>query len=369
MTQQEPIPLAQPMMTEEMVAAASEALRHEFLVMGESVHRFEEEFARYCGTREAVSVSNGTIALQVALQALGVGPGDSVLTTPMSFIATANAIHHQSAVPAFHDVDARSKLLAVPGPDAPNPKAVIPVHLYGTPCPVEPFRERFPDVPVVEDACQAHGARLHGRRAGALGDVGCFSFYSTKNMTVGGDGGMVTTDDPELAAIMRSIRDCGRDEKYLHGRFGHTARLNTVNAAIGRVQLHHLDKWNRIRRTIAARYDKAFSDMDWMERPQVPTGAEPVSHLYAVGVRDPEPFQLFLAERCIHTGNHYPLPIHLQPPYRETYGGHEGQYPEAERWARETVSLPLYVGMDDDQVTRVLEAVEAYDATVMEVVR
>lgn len=360
------IPLAAPTITEEMINAAADALRNEFLVMGESVHRFEEEFAAYCGVKEAVSVNSGTIALQIALGAVGIGPGDEVLTTPMSFIATANAIHHTGAKPTFQDIDPGTKLLDATRLNS-NPKALVPVHLYGTPSPIDAYREAYPDAVIIEDACQAHGAAYRGQRAGSIGDIACFSFYTTKNMTVGGDGGMITTNDEELASMMRSVRDCGRDTKYLHGRFGHTARLNTTNAAFGRVQLRHLDAWNQRRRAIAEAYDQAFRELDWVERPEVPAAAESVHHLYAVGVMDTSRFQSALSDAGVQSGNHYPVPIHLQPPYRAMYGHKPNAYPNAESWAKRTVSLPIYPTMTDDDVARVIAAVEGHRPAIREV--
>lgn len=361
------IPLARPIITDEMVEAAADALRNEFLVMGESVHKFEEEFASYCGVERAISVNNGTMALQIALVATGIGPGDEVLTSPMSFIATANAIHHTGARPVFSDVDAKTKLLGAGDAPKTSPQAVLPVHLYGTPCDMAAIKDAYPETPIIEDACQAHGALIGTRRAGSLGDIGCFSFYTTKNMTVGGDGGMITTDDEDLAETIRSIRDCGRDSKYLHGRFGHTARLNTANAAFGRIQLTHLDAWNERRRAIAARYDQAFSDLPWLERPTAPDGSTSVHHLYTVGVSDRDAFQEALQSRGIQTGNHYPIPIHLQPPYRDHYGYAPGQYPNAESWAERTVSLPLHPAMSDEDVDHVIAAVQEHRPRLTEV--
>src|SRR5438093_3705802 len=262
------IPIASTIIDAEMREAALSALENEKLVMGESVHKFEEEFARYCGTKYAVSTGSGTAALSITLQALGISHGSEVVTTPFSFIATANAVLHAGAEPVFADVEdsginlspgkARAKI-------GPKTRALIPVHLYGHAAAMDEFLEitRGTGVKLVEDACQAHGAEFGGKRVGSIGEAGCFSFYPAKNMTVGGDGGMITTDNSELAEAAGSIRDCGRDKnsKYYHGRIGFTSRLNTVNAAIGRVQLKRLEAWTQARRWLAERYRKELGNV------------------------------------------------------------------------------------------------------------
>src|SRR5215472_4267860 len=223
------IPLMRPVIDDEMIEAAVSALRNERLVMGESVHKFEEEFADYCGTEHAISTASGTAALQLALQALGIDQGDSVLTTPFSFIATANAAVHAGIQPKFADiersgfnldpVEVRNRVNA-------RTKAIIPVHLYGQPARMKEFRDLATEkgVRLVEDACQAHGAEIDGKRIGGIGDVGCFSFYTSKNMTVAGDGGMITTNDDSVAEAAKSLRDCGRESKYVMSRIGYTSR-------------------------------------------------------------------------------------------------------------------------------------------------
>lgn len=354
------IPFGRPTITPEMEEAALQALRNERLVLGESVHKFEAAFARYCGVNEAVSVSSGTAALHLSLVGLGIGHGQPVLTTPMSFIATANAVKHAGAEPRFVDIDPGTLLMRTDPPKAragPAPAALMPVHLYGTPIDVAALREAYPETPVVEDACQAHGARFRGRRAGSLGDVGCFSFYSTKNMTVAGDGGMITTNDPELAAQLRSLRDCGRRTQYLHDYIGYTSRLNTVNAAIGLVQLRHLDAWNDRRRKIAAKYIAALKDNPGVTLPSIPPGAEPVYHLFTVGVDGRDQIRSRLEQGGIQTAVHYPTPIHLQPPYMREYGYERAAFPIAESWADRTLSLPLYPDLTDEQVSRVASTV------------
>lgn len=353
----EQIPLAKPVVTDEMEEAVLEALRTEFFVLGDSVAAFEEAFADRVGVDHAVAVGSGTSALHLGLEALGIGPGDRVLTSPTSFIASANAILHAGAEPVFCDVDPGTKTI---DPEAAREvddvQAVIPVHIYGHPADLDAIADATGDVPVLEDACQAHGATRDGRPAGSLGDVGCFSFYSTKNMTVAGDGGMVTTDDTEVADRIRALRDCGRTGSGQHEVVGYTSRLNTINAAFGRVQLDHLDAWNEARRTAADRYRKRLADVDGVEVPEVTPDVEAVHHLFPVGVPDRDTVQSELADRGVQTGTHYPLPIHLQPPYRRRFGYEPGTFPVAEEWADRTLSLPIFPEITTEQVDRVVDA-------------
>ncbi len=358
------IPLAKPVINSEMEEAAIQALRNERLVLGESVFKFEEEFARFCGVRQAVAVSNGTIALQLALQALDVTGRDAqVLTTPMTFIATANAVLHAQAVPTFADVLPTTALL---NPDGlmsrmDGVKAVIPVHLYGCPAPLRQIRDVVgEEVVILEDACQAHGALVDGKRVGSVGSAGAFSFYSIKNMTVGGDGGMVTTDSEEVAAGVRLLRDCGRKSQYEHTAIGYTARLNTINAAIGRVQLRSLDRWNARRRHLAARYSDKLSDIERLGLPSDPSYGESVFHLYVVTSERRDALQEYLTSHGIETGVHYPIPVHLQDPYRQRYGYRPGMFPVAEAHAMRALSLPLFPEMTDEQVDLIAERVHSF---------
>lgn len=358
------VPLSKPMFTMDMEEAAIQALRNEHFVLGESVFKFEEEFARYCGVKHAVSVSSGTIALQLTLQALGFKrPENVVLTTPMSFVATANAVLHANATPAFTDITAEDALLDPRriGSSLREISAVIPVHLYGKPAAVDDILSVVgDDVPLVEDACQAHGAIYRGRRVGALGVAGCFSFYSTKNMTVGGDGGMITTNDNRLAQKTRKLRDCGRISHYLHDEIGYSARLNTVNAAIGRVQLRYLDKWNARRRELASRYSTALANLEKLSLPPQSSDSEPVYHLYVVRTRHRDDLQSYLAVKGITTGIHYPVPIHLQPVYRETFGYKPGNFQNAERHAKTALSLPMYPELKEEEVDYVVEQIQSF---------
>jgi len=360
------IHLASPIIDAEMKAAALSALENEMMVMGESVMKFEEEFAQYCGTKYAVSTASGTAALSITMQALNIGHGSEVITTPFSFIATANSIVHAGADPIFADVEdlginlSPSKTRAKIGPKT---KAIIPVHLYGHPSRIDEFRDIAVEkgLSLIEDACQAHGAEFSGRRVGSIGDAGCFSFYPAKNMTVGGDGGMITTDNEELADAARSIRDCGRDKnsEYYHGRIGFTSRLNTVNAAIGRVQLRRLEAWTQARRWLSEHYRKELENVRDVILPPLERSTEKaVYHLFVIRTKLRDQVKKRLSDNGIETGIHYPRPIHLQAPYRQMYGYTEGAFPLSESLSNEVLSLPIFPTLTEDEVVRVCEALK-----------
>ena len=357
------IALMEPVVDSEMAQAALSALQNERLVLGESVYKFEEEFARYCGSQFGVSTGSGTAALQIALQALGIDGGDEVLTTPFSFWATSNAVLHAGGVPKFADVEPSGFNLdptSVSEYVTARTKAIIPVHLYGRPARMDEFLDLAEEhrLALVEDACQAHGAELNGRRVGALGHAGCFSFYTSKNMTVCGDGGMIVTDDPEVAEAAKSLRDCGRASKYSMSRIGYTSRMNTVNAAIGRVQLKRLNEWNMARRRIASEYRRGLEGVKGIVLPPGETGTERhVYHLFVIRSRFRNQIMKWLSENGVESGIHYPVPIHLQPPYRKLFGYAEGLYPESERLAGEVLSLPMHPNLSEDDVRYVSQLV------------
>ncbi len=360
------IPLASPVFYSEMKKAAVDALCSERFVLGESVFRFEEEFARYCGVDYAVSTSSGTSALRLSLLALGVKRQDHVITTPASFVATANVALHANAVPVFADIDIKTynvdpELLEkkVSG----KTRAVIPVHLYGFPAEMDSILEisREHGFAVVEDACQAHGAEYHRRKVGSIGDVGCFSFYSTKNMTVCGDGGMVVTNDEEIARVVAKLRDCGRASHYEHDILGFTCRLNTVNAAIGRVQLRRLEGWNERRRAIAKRYGVLLSDLDEVVLP--PNGGsivKPVYHLYVIRTRFRDELKAWLEQNGVQCGVHYPLPIHLQPIYRKLFDYKEGDFPKSELLCKTALSLPMFPELEKQEIEYICEKIHEF---------
>jgi dTDP-4-amino-4,6-dideoxygalactose transaminase len=343
------IPTSRPTVTEEMIEAMTSALRDERMVLGESVFKFEDEFARFTGTDHAISVSSGTDALILSLVALNIRSKE-VITTPFSFIATANAGGTCGWDPRFRRFLPTGLQHRSPGDQAR--KEHRGGHAGPSVRPSEPMDEIMEsvgeDVKIIEDACQAHGAIYKGRRAGAIGDIGCFSFYPTKNMTVGGDGGMITTNDKRLADDLRKLRDCGRTSRYIHDVFGFTSRLNTANAAIGRVQLRHLDDWNERRRSIARRYAEKLKDVEELRLP--PMGDRditPVFHQFVVEAEDRDALAKDLLAKGIETGVHYPVPIHLQPVYRDAMGFSPGSYPESERQADRVLSLPIFPTLTD----------------------
>ena len=337
--------------TEEMEEAAIHALRNESFVGGESVEKFEEEFARYTGTKYAASVSSGNGALQISLMALGIGKSHEVITPTNSFIASANCIRMTNAKPILTDIDTNDG-----GIDLSNNKnkvnAIIPVHIYGNPCnfdSVKSFAEEQ-KIPIIEDACQAHGAEYKGKKVGSLGDVGCFSFYPTKNMTVGGDGGMTTTDNEETASKIKSIRDNGRKTKNEFDKLGFTMRLNTVNAAIGRVQLRHLDEKTTRRREIVSIYRKNL--MQDCILPENKDGKS-VYHQIVVKHEKRDEIRKELADNEIGSAIYYETPIHKQPIYQL----YKFELPNSEKFSKLILSLPSYPQLTDDQALEICEHV------------
>ncbi len=359
--------LASPSFDEEMKQAAIQALENERFVLGESVYKFEEEFARYCGAKFAVSTASGTAALTLSLIALGVGQAE-VLTSPASFVASANCIIHAGAVPKFADISLQTYTMDPAKTRSSmnrKTKALLPVHLYGFPAAMEEICEIASkhNASVIEDACQAHGAIYHGRRVGALGDAGCFSFYPSKNMMVGGDGGMVVTNDEAIAERVTSLRDCGRvkGSKYTHDKIGFTERLNTVQAAIGRVQLKRLDAWNEERGRLARMYGAILDGIRQVTPP--PAGdskVRPVYHMYVIRCERRDGLRSSLAQAGIETGIHYTYPIHLQPIYREVFRYKGGEFPNSEKLCREALSIPLHPDLTDNDVRFVCESIKQF---------
>lgn len=351
---------------EEILAAIADVLDGMQLFLGPRQRAFEADFARYCEAAACVSVSNGTDALELALRALGVGPGDEVITQPNSFIATAEGISAAGATPVFVDVDEHTATLDPALLEAritPRTKAIIPVHLYGRPTDMDGILAvaRKHGLRVIEDACQAHGATYRGRRAGSLGDMACFSFYFSKNLGAYGEGGAITTNDPELAERARLYRDHGSRIRYEHEIVGRNARMDEMQAAILGVKLAHLDGWNQRRRSNAAQLSQALAGTS-VELPQ-PGGDDicEVFHLYVVRHPERDALKQFLADRGIATGIHYPRPIHLQPAYADL-GHAPGDFPVSERLSATVLSLPMYAELTDEQIAHIADAVRAFDA-------
>ena len=337
--------------TDEMEEAAVAALRNESFVGGESVSKFEEEFAAYVGTKYAVSVNSGNSALQMSLMALGISNNSKIVTPTNSFIASANCIKMVNAYPILSDIDLKDGSIDIQSVNE-SVDGIIPVHIYGNPCnfdSVKTFAEEQ-KIPIVEDACQAHGATYKNKKVGSLSDVGCFSFYPTKNMTVGGDGGMATTNNEEIAQKIISIRDNGRKTKNEFDKLGFTMRLNTVNASIGRVQLRHLDEKNTRRQEIVSIYKKNL-----IEDCILPENEHGRSVYHQIVIRHEKRDEIHkeLTDNDIGSAIYYETPIHLQPLYQE-YGY---KLPNSEKFAKEVLSLPSYPSLSNDEILVISECV------------
>lgn len=344
----------------EIEAAMAEVVAGGRFVKGPAVAEFEAAFAAFCGVAHAVGVGNGTDALRLALQALGVGPGDDVVTVPTTFVATAEAVGHVGARARFVDVHPDTWLLDpahLDGGLTPQTRAVVPVHLYGHVSAVPRPR----GIAVIEDAAQAHGARHGDRRVGALGDAAAFSFYPGKNLGAYGDAGAVVTADPDVAERVRLLADHGRATRHDHVVEGWNSRLDSLQAAVLSVKLRHLDAANEARRRFAARYRDALADVPHLTFPDVAAGTEPVHHLLVAAAERRDELRAFLEARGVETGVHYPVPLHLQPSHRHL-GYARGDFPVAERLAASTVSLPLYPEMGEAAVDEVSAAVRAFYA-------
>jgi len=337
--------------TDEMEEAAVDALRNESFVNGESVSKFEEEFARYIGTKYAVSVNSGNSALQLSLMALDISADSKVATPTNSFIASANCIRMANAQPILTDIDTRDGGIDVSS-ITEKVDAIIPVHIYGNPCDfdsVEIFAKEQ-KIPIIEDACQAHGAIYKNKKVGGLSDVGCFSFYPTKNMTVGGDGGMSTTNNEEIADKIRSIRDNGRKTKNEFDKLGFTMRLNTVNAAMGRINLKYLDEKNSRRREIVSIYkENLIEDCILPEN----ENGKSVYHQIVIRHENRNKIREELTNNDIGSAIYYEKPIHLQPLYLE----YDYKLPNSEKFAKEVLSLPSYPSLTNDQLLEICKHV------------
>jgi len=342
---------------EQLEAAVSAVIDCNAYAGGPFVARFEEEFAAYCGARYAVGVGNGTDALWLSLLALGVGPGDEVITVPSTFMATAEAITYCGARPVFVDIDPRTYTLdpnLLERAITSKTRAIIPVHLFGLVADMDAvlaIASRH-GIPVVEDACQAHGALRHGRKAGTLGDTGCFSFYPGKNLGALGEAGAVITNDAQLKTKMQVLRDHGQAKKYFHSMIGWNGRMDGIQGAVLSVKLKGLDGSNSRRRAHARSYNELLAGVDEIVLPVEPASCQHVYHVYAVRVPERDRVLAAMAERGISCGIHYPVPVHLQEAYR-FLGLGEGSFPVAERCASEFLSLPMFPELTPEQVETV----------------
>ena len=364
---------------QELMDAVKGVLRSGVFVGGRVLEQFESEFAEFCGAKYCVGVSSGTDALRFALIAAGIGRGDVVVTVPNTFVATIEAILQVGATPAFVDIDPQTFNMSVDAlreyleeQSGRSVKAIIPVHLYGQMCDMDPIMtlaQQY-DLMVLEDACQAHGAEYFsaksGRwlKAGSIGKAAAFSFYPGKNLGACGEAGAVTTNDPELAQRVRIIRDHGQNKKYHHLIEGYNGRLDALQAAILRIKLPHLKQWNEKRRNVAEIYNELLKGAQ-VKTPIEPRWSQGIYHLYVVRLERRDEVQKYLAQRDIQTGLHYPVPLHLQEAYLNM-GYHEGDFPVTEQLAREILSLPMYPQLERAQQTAVADALQQfYDAEVV----
>ena len=346
----------------EVQQALLQALESMELTLGPNVRAFEAEFAIHCGVEHAVGVSSGTDALYLALRACGVGPGDEVITVANTFVATVEAIVLLGATPVFVDIDPDTYTMdpaRLRGAIGPRTRAIVPVHLYGQMADMDSVMAiaRRYGLTVVEDACQAHGAELRGRRAGSIGDAATFSFYLSKNLGAYGEAGAVTTNSRSVADCVRRLRDHGSTRKYEHDEMGVNARMDELQAAVLRVKLHHLDEWNARRRAVAARYAELLATTD-VDLPITRPAAQHVFHLYVVRVVERERVRQLLADRGIATGIHYPTPIHQQPAALGL-GRVAGDLRVTEAFADQILSLPMYAELADEQVQYVADSLRA----------
>jgi dTDP-4-amino-4,6-dideoxygalactose transaminase len=346
----------------EIDAAIARVFETSQFVLGKETAALEEEFAAYCSVSYAIGVNSGTSALHLALLAAGIGPGHEVITVPFTFFATAATIGYAGATPVYVDIDPATFNIDVSKIEAAiteRTRAIMPVHLYGLPADMNPILDiaRRHKLVVIEDAAQAVGAEYHGRRAGSIGDIACFSFYPTKNLGAAGEGGMVTTNDPVYARKIRSLRSWGEERRYYPVLKGYNYRLEGIQAAILRVKLSRLEPWTETRRALAAEYDRSLKDSG-VVRPSTLPNARHVYCLYTVRAAHRDELQRDLELAGVQTAVHYPTPIHLMPAYADERN-RTGDFPVAEACAQTVLSLPLHAHMSRGQVAEVADKVLA----------
>jgi dTDP-4-amino-4,6-dideoxygalactose transaminase len=348
----------------EVREAVERVLSSQQFILGREGAALEEEVARFCGVAHAVGVASGTDALILALRSCGVAAGDEVILPPFTFVATGSAVNALGAKPVFADIHPNTYNIdptQIARRVTPRTRAIVVVHLYGLAADIDPIMDfaRKKNLPVVEDSAQAIGAGYKGRRAGSLGDVGCLSFYPTKNLGACGDAGMIVTSSAERAARLRTLRNHGQTEKYVSSEPGWNGRLDEIQAAILRVKLRHLPEWQRTRQSHAAEYSRQLSQIPGVMPPLVPEGYEHVYHQYTIRVEERDELQRALAEKKICSAVYYPIPLHLQPLYA-SLGYKAGDFPHAEHAAQEVLSLPMYPELRPAQLARVAETVTEF---------
>lgn len=351
-------------LTAEIFSAIERVAASAAFTLGDELETFENEFAAWCETDHAIGVSSGTNALDLALRGLGIGPGDEVIVPSNSFIATAEAVTSTGATPILVDVDEETALITaeiVAAALTERTRCVIPVHLYGRPVEMEPLIElcRAHDLRLIEDTCQAHGARYRGQRVGTFGDAGCFSFYPTKNLGGWGDGGAIVTANPELAERLRLMRSHGEGTRHHHEMASGTHRLHSLQAAILSVKLRRLDDCNENRRQAASTLRETLADSAITPPAPVAADSDHVYHLFVVRTPDREALRAHLTEQGVANAIHYPTPIHLQPCY-SGLPPHQGDLPISERLATESCSLPIFPSITDEEISRIAAAVASF---------
>ncbi len=349
----------------EVIAAIEDVLADMNLFLGPQTQAFEQEFAAYCGCRYGVGLSSGTDALALALRACDIGAGDEVITVANTFIATVEAIALVGATPIFVDIDPETYTLDWRQLDrvlTPRTRAIIPVHLYGYPVEMQPVLEfaQTHGLRIIEDASQAHGATYKGKRVGSFGDIGCFSFYCSKNLGAYGEAGMCVTNDSDLAESLRLLRDHGSRKRYIHEELGVNARMDELQAAVLRVKMPYLDRWNAARQAHARSYTRQLLEV--VEAvPAVRPSSTHVYYAYVVQVQERERFRQALEKEGIATGVHYPIPLHLQSACQQ-YGYAPGMLPVTEAAASRIVSLPMYPELTPEQLAKVVDTVKKCSA-------
>jgi len=345
----------------EIDAAIARAVESAQFVLGPDVAAFEERFAAYCNVGHCRAVNTGTSALHLALLAAGIGPGDEVITVSMTFVATTAAVLYTGARPVFVDVDPVTWTMnpaLIEAAITPRTKAILPVHLHGLMADMDPIMAiaRRHGLVVIEDAAQAHGAEYKGRRAGSIGDLGCFSFYPGKNLGAFGEGGAVVTNQPELAHKISLLRDWGQEAKYNHVVAGYNYRMDGIQGAVLKVKMNHIESWTEARRSVAAQYDRLLAKLPF-ERPRPPAHCRHVYHVYAVRVPGRDDALKALQGSGIGAGIHYPVPVHLQKAYA-SLGYRPGDFPVTEKLADQFLSLPIYPELLPEQVAEVVAQLE-----------
>ncbi len=341
----------------EIDAAVLRAIDSTQFVQGPEVAAFEERFASYCSSERCLAVNSGTSALHLALLAAGVGPGDEVITVSLTFVATTAAILYSGAKPVFIDVDPVTWTMnpsLIEAAITPRTKAILPVHLHGLMADMDPIMEvaRRHGLVVIEDAAQAHGAEYKGRRAGSIGDLGCFSFYPGKNLGAYGEGGAVVTSQPEFARRISLLRDWGQESKYNHVMRGYNYRMDGIQGAVLNVKMNYIEAWTEARRSVASHYDRLMKNYPF-RRPTPPSYSRHVYHVYAIGIDGRDDVLKSMQAAGVGVGIHYPVPVHLQKAYADLGYG-VGNFPITETLANQFLSLPIYAELQPEQVSRVV---------------